>query len=99
MTKNSPARATGAHISIIGHITKDELLRLLDKTEAANGFGNRHLWVCVRRSKVLPEGGRLDGEDFSDLDEQLKTAFDFARGAGEMSRDSEARELWISVYP
>ena len=39
MTKN-PATATGAHIGIIGHITKEELLRYLDSTEAANGFGN-----------------------------------------------------------
>src|SRR5262245_59152724 len=30
MTKNSPARATGAHISIIGHITRDELRRYLE---------------------------------------------------------------------
>ena len=27
LTKNSPAKATGAHISIIGHVTRDELLR------------------------------------------------------------------------
>jgi hypothetical protein len=56
MTKNSEARATGAHISIIGHITKDELRRLLTETESANGFGNRFLWLAVRRSKCLPEG-------------------------------------------
>ena len=35
MTKNSPARATGAHISIIGHITDEELRRYLSSTEAA----------------------------------------------------------------
>ena len=28
MTKNSPAKATSSHISVIGHITKEELLRL-----------------------------------------------------------------------
>ena len=58
LNKNSPARATGAHISILGHVTKAELLRYLTSTEAANGFANRFLWVCVRRSKCLPEGGR-----------------------------------------
>lgn len=50
LTKNSPANASGAHISIVGHITRDELLRYLEDTEAANGFGNRFLWFCVRRS-------------------------------------------------
>ncbi len=59
LVKNNPAKATGAHISIIGHITKQELLKHLDETEAANGFGNRFLWVYVDRSKILPEGGRL----------------------------------------
>jgi hypothetical protein len=33
LTKNSPARATKPHISIIGHITRDELRRYLDATE------------------------------------------------------------------
>lgn len=98
LTKNSPAQATNAHISIIAHITKDELLRLLDRVEAGNGFGNRHLWACVRRSKCLPEGGNIETVDFSDLDERLKQAFDFAREAGEMKRDDEARALWAERY-
>jgi hypothetical protein len=29
LTKNSPARATGAHVSMIGHITAEELRRYL----------------------------------------------------------------------
>ncbi len=32
LTKNSPARATGAHVSIIGHITADELVRMVTAT-------------------------------------------------------------------
>jgi len=60
LTKNSPARATGAHISSIGHITADELRRYLTATESANGFGNRQLWICTKRSKLLPEGGTID---------------------------------------
>ena len=41
LTKNNPVQASEAHISIIGHITRDELLRYMDNTEAANGFANR----------------------------------------------------------
>ena len=62
LTKNQRARATGAHVSLVGHITKDELLRYFDSTEAANGFGNRILWLRVQRSKLKPEGGRIDEE-------------------------------------
>jgi hypothetical protein len=53
LTKSNPIRATDAHLSIIGHITRDELLRHLDSTEQANGFANRFLWAMVRRSKKI----------------------------------------------
>jgi len=57
LNKNSPERATGAHLSLVGHITADELRRHLDETEYANGFANRLLFVAVKRAKLLPFGG------------------------------------------
>jgi hypothetical protein len=98
MTKNSPARATGAHVSLVGHITADELRRYLTQTETANGYGNRHLWVCADRSKLLPEGGRVNPEAWACLRHELAVALAFARSAGEMTRDEEARALWRQVY-
>ena len=74
MTKNSAARATGAHISLVGHITADELRRELTSTEAGNGFANRFLWVMVRRSKELPEGGSLQEHELSPLILRLQKA-------------------------
>jgi Protein of unknown function (DUF3987) len=99
MTKNSPARATGAHVSIIGHITRDELRRYLTETESANGFGNRFLFVAVRRSKVLPEGGNIEGENLNDLVSRLHEAIEFARNADRVTRDDTARKLWAIAYP
>lgn len=98
LTKNSPAVATGAHISIIGHITKDELLRYLDDTEAANGFGNRFLWLCVRRSKALPEGGSLAEEELAPIIREVQTALAYGRNLGEMRRTDKARSIWCAVY-
>lgn len=98
LVKNSPARATGAHISIVGHITKDELLRYLDTTEAANGFANRFLWACVRRSKLLPEGGGLDLPTIQSLGDRLKAALEYATHIDHIKRDEQARELWHQVY-
>jgi hypothetical protein len=95
LTKNSQARATDAHVSIIGHATADELLRYLSVTEAASGFGNRFLWACVRRSKFLPEGG---GVELDAIAEELKGAVTFARQVGTMQRDGEARAIWHQVY-
>ncbi len=99
LTKNNPTRATGAHVSIIGHITKDELKRYLTRTEAGNGFGNRILWFCAKRSKVLPEGGRIHEVDFEPFLKRLREVVTFASGAGEVHRDPEARALWATVYP
>jgi len=59
LTRSQPARSTHAHISLIGHITKDELRALLTDSMMCNGFANRFLWVCAKRSKLLPEGGEM----------------------------------------
>jgi hypothetical protein len=99
LAKNAPATATGAHVSIIGHITRDELLRNLDATETANGFANRFLWICVRRSKALPDGGNLRDSDLEPIATQIGVALDFAREPRELKRDDAARELWREMYP
>ncbi len=99
LTKTSPACATDAHISVIAHITRDELRRYLTTTETGNGFANRFLFVCASRSKLLPEGGQLDDNALVPLAERLREATTFARQVGELKRDPEARKLWHSVYP
>jgi hypothetical protein len=98
LAKNSPAKATGAHISIVGHITDDELRRNIDETEKANGFANRFQWFCVRRSKYLPEGGSFHKEPIQDLVKTLAKAVSFASAVGEMTRDDDARALWHHEY-
>lgn len=99
LTKNSPTKATEVHVSILGDITGDELRRYLDRTEIANGFGNRFLWVCVRRSKVLPEGGNVEESAFADLTPKLTQALTFARTERRLHRDASATALWAKVYP
>jgi hypothetical protein len=96
LTKGSPARATAPHISFIGHITSQELTRYLEATEAANGFGNRFLWICCRRSKELPDGGQP--VDLEKLMRRLSAAVDHARRTGELRRDAEAGRRWHHVY-
>jgi hypothetical protein len=98
LTKNSPAKATGAHVSIIGHITKSELLRHLDATEMANGFANRFLWICVRRSKKLPFGGNLSDNDLANIGVVLGDTLKRAKAIGRVTMDKEAREDWAAAY-
>ena len=99
LTKNSPVTATGAHISIIGHITRDELRRFLGEIESANGFANRFCWLAVRRSKCLPDGGRIDTVDFKPVLARLRDAVAFASTPRELTRDKDARLLWHDIYP
>jgi hypothetical protein len=99
MTKNSQARATDPHVSIIAHVTATEITRTLTDTSMANGLGNRFLWFCVRRSKVLPEPGRLGERELSELGYRVTEALAFGRAAGAMRRDDEAKVLWADAYP
>jgi hypothetical protein len=98
MTKNSPARCEQPHVSIIGHVTSEELRRYLTATEQANGYGNRHLWVCVRRSKLLPEGGGLPAAELDRLHPAFARALEFAAQTGEMGFTPDARNAWHAVY-
>lgn len=98
LTKTNPARATGAHITILGHITQDELLRYLDSTEAANGFANRFLWLCVKRSKALPDGGELAPTVLAELASKLGEVFEASRDITLIERDAAAAAMWRTVY-
>ena len=98
MTKREPARATGAHVSIVGHITREELRRDLSATDSLNGFGNRFLWCFVCRSKKLPEGGNLDEGKLSPLVYRLNKTIEVASGMGLIKRDENARKLWGRIY-
>ena len=98
MAKGSPNKATEAHISIVGHTTRADVLKHLSETDSANGFGNRFLWASVWRTKVLPDGGNLAGEDWAPIRQRLEEIIGFARLVGKMTRDQDARAIWHAVY-
>jgi hypothetical protein len=98
LVKNSRTKATGAHISLIGHIPAFELDRLLNTTDVSNGFLNRFLIVCVRRSQSLPDGGSLDQNLLIPFGERLRVVLNFGRETTRLERDSEARILWHREY-
>jgi len=98
LTKNSPLRSSDAHISLIGHITQEELLRRLTEVEAANGFLNRFLIVLVDRSKALPFGGNWGAVDVEPLVGRLREALKFGRKVGELRWGASAREAWVAIY-
>jgi hypothetical protein len=97
LTKNNPIKATGAHISILAHGTSADLQRYLSETEAANGFANRFLWLCSRRSKLLPDGGGMP--DFAPLVHRLHDALEVAtRHTEPITRDEDAAAFGRRIY-
>jgi hypothetical protein len=99
LTKNNRAKATNAHISIVGHVTRDELRKYLPDIEIASGFGNRFLFACVKRARILPHGGAVPEQDLAPLVKRLVEAVAFAVERTTTPRGREARALWESVYP
>lgn len=100
LTRSDPLRASNHHISVIAHITTDELRKRLTETEAGNGFGNRFIWIAVRRSKDLPEGGNASRTALNQLQVRLHKAYRYAveLGTHEFRRDVATSKLWAEAY-
>src|SRR5262249_15819288 len=99
LAKNCPFRATNPHISMVGHIPHGELRAGITRTDMANGFANRFLFVCVRRSKLLPHGGSLDEAEIHRLGERLKAAVEMGKTVGRLQMTEAARRQWEVIYP
>jgi hypothetical protein len=95
LTRKDPTIATDAHISILAHITRQELIKEICDTDCSNGFANRFLWFAVKRSKLLPDGGT--DLNLTPLQARLRQVL--AHAGGVMSRSLAARELWHELYP
>lgn len=109
MTRKSPLKATGAHVSIIGHVTEDELRAQLSRVDMANGFANRFLFVLIKRSKLLPFGGNLSDGEIVDLGVELRNIMNenwqhlanVSNNTTEMpvGMTPAARSEWAGIYP
>jgi hypothetical protein len=98
LTRTAPARATDAHISVIGHITALELQHHINPVELANGLLNRFLLLGCRRVRLLPEGGDPDPLKHTGLDRRLATTLTTAQRAGQLRLSTRARHLWLDAY-
>lgn len=97
LTKNTPLKATDAHISVIGHITMYDLPNSLH-TELYNGFANRFLWVWATRSKSLPNDPGPDIGQLGQLIQMVTEAVVFSKSVGEMKKSDKAARLWARIY-
>jgi len=98
LTRTAPARASSAHIALIGHITQEELRRHTSKIELTNGYLNRVLIIACRRQRLLPEGGHHDPLHGTGLPDLLTATLKHAQTAGQIHLNPDARELWHDAY-
>lgn len=85
-------------MSIVGETTDEDLARTLSDTDAVNGFGNRFLWVKVRRQELIPLGGNLSAPVFNQLAKKVKRAAKSARQVGDMDFDAAGERRYIDWY-
>lgn len=99
LTRGAPIRVRGAHLSVLGHITVDELRRELDDTDVYGGLLNRHLVALVHRSpRRLPRGGSLADDDLRDLGRRLEQAITVASARGQVGWTPSGLRAWETAY-
>lgn len=98
VNKNSPMKATGAHISINGHITREAVRAHLTELDAANGWANRFVYFASRRVRRLP-GTIIVEEELKELGVPLGSAIAWAREyEPQLTWGAAAWERWVDFY-
>ena len=98
LTRNSPLRATEAHLALIAQITATELRHCSTTISIENGLLKRFLFVACRRTQLLPHGGNENPLRNTGLTDQLARALDHAGRAGRLRLHPGARRHWSNTY-
>lgn len=99
LTKTSRIKTTAAHVVILAHITRVELTTALNKVQMANGFGNRFLWILVRRQKPIAMPKPMLTSAVKRFRKILAKRIESAAGLGALKMTKEAEALWEDLYP
>jgi hypothetical protein len=98
LTRTDPLRLCAPHISIIGHVTPEELRLKLVGVELVNGFANRFLWPLARRSKYVAMPKSVSSFSMDEIATRLRIALGTGASRGEMKLSQRALELWEREY-
>jgi hypothetical protein len=99
LTKTLPIRATDALITVAGHITEEEVRVAVSDLAMANGWANRFLFARVRRSKLLPLGGRLSRKRLTEFGRLTAERIEEAKSIDTVGMTAAARRHWVRIYP
>jgi hypothetical protein len=99
--KNSGERATNPHVTVIGHITKEELSKFSGSAELLNGFANRFLWCASKRTEDKPFSECVEWTKYPEIIKTLKSVieqFNPTSTAHRLKRNKDANILWEKHY-
>jgi hypothetical protein len=86
------------HVGVVAHVTPVELRAKLSGTDAANGFGNRFIWLAVRRTRLVPFPVSPIEHVDPGLFDAVGAAIAEAQAPGEVPWSPEASDAWEDVY-
>ncbi|MCP3889236.1 MAG: hypothetical protein GY702_10235 [Desulfobulbaceae bacterium] len=98
LTKTTKIRATNPHIGWISHITLNELNTRLSETEMFNGYANRILWVCARRSKLIAWPEPMDSGKLASFQYELLEIINAHQNLVTVAPDQEVKKAWQEKY-
>ena len=98
VARKDSTMASVHHIGLLAGITDMELRARLTRVETANGFGNRLIWLSVRRPQLVPFPRPVAELVTDDLAQRLRAAVEGAKRGGSHVWDAEAARLWESFY-
>lgn len=98
-SKNTAAKATGAHISMIAATSRAELLLETGMADAQNGTLNRFMFACCQRVRLLPQGDTFhqltDTQEWKTLQQKLTQNIHNEVGASlKIKRSPQAQQDW-----
>jgi hypothetical protein len=86
---------SGHLVSLVAHVTAEELRRELTRTDIANGLGNRFVFAKVRRTRRIAHPVTLDP---SELAAKLRAAMTRAAGLERVGFTESGADAWTIVY-
>ena len=98
-----PIKTTNAHVSLIAHISPEELKSQTVAIDYQNGFLNR-FWICMaRRSQFISRPKVLLAENYTHIRDQLRNALRSAQSTSTptpppLTMDAQADEYYDSIY-
>ena len=99
LTKTDKAVCKKPHVGIVGHVTQEELHAELSDTDIANGFLNRFIITCVRRSKQIALPEPMDDETIDRFSRELVEILNHTKKLNRLHFSQDAKEFWEVIYP